>query len=367
MFIGVVLAFETMAAGSLVAQVDALPADGEVPRADGDALPAEERVETQPNDGATLERSHDGERPWADGVAEEDQEAALELFQRANGAYTANDYRVAVELYREALGRWDHPAIHGNLSVALVYLDRPLEAFEHVEAALAYGIGPLGETIHRQLLTNRRLLSAQISTIEVRCEVEGVEIAIDGQARFRSPMTTPLVMRAGRHRIVASKAGYLTYTDEFLASPGGPVILEVALVPLENAATYERRFPNWVPWTTVAAGAVLLATGTILQRSALGELDDYDDALTNLCTNGCVESELPSAVVAQRERGERRSRGAVWLLSMGVVTVAVGGILIGLNAPRRIEVDADGEPRARVDVSPMVSREVVGGAVQGSF
>lgn len=307
------------------------------------------------------------ERPWAEGVSDEEQQRALSIFQRANDAYSANDYRVAVELYEEALSHWSHPAIHGNLSVALVYLDRPIDAFDHVEHALAFGTAPLGEVIHRQLLTNRRLLHAQLSTIEVHCEVEGAELALDGEGLAPSPMTDSRVARAGRHRIVASKPGYLTFTQEFEAPPGESVQVSVHLVPLSQAATFERRFVTWLPWTVLGGGAAVVVAGAVVQRSARGEIDAYREDLSRLCSNGCEQSELPSAVQSAESRGVRRNRSAITLITLGGAGVLVGGLLLGLNSPRRVDVDADGTPIAQLRWSPIVTRDQVGASLQGRF
>lgn len=307
------------------------------------------------------------ERPWAEGVDEADQRQALVIFQRANDAYSANDYRVAVALYRDALSHWSHPAIHGNLSVALVYLDQPIDAFRHVEQALAFGTAPLGEVIHAQLLTNRRLLRAQLSTIEVRCDVEGAEVAMDGEGLVRSPFVESRIAVAGPHRIVASKPGFLTFTHEFDAPPGDSVQIDVNLVPLSQAATYERRYAEWAPWTLLGGGAALLLAGAIVQRSARNEINAYREDLTRLCPAGCSESELPSAVRNAETRGVRRNRSAITLISVGGVAAIVGGILLGLNSPRRVDVDADGTPITELRLSPMASHEHVGALLSGGF
>lgn len=328
------------------AEIDAVDAEAEAPSMPGDSVEA---------------------RPWAEGVSETDQRQALTIFQRANDAYSANDYRVAVSLYRDALSHWSHPAIHGNLSVALVYLDQPIDAFRHVEQALAFGTAPLGDVIHAQLLTNRRLLRAQLSTIQVRCDLEGAEVAMDGEALVRSPFVESRITRAGPHQIVASKPGYLTFTQEFDAPPGDSVQIVVNLVPLSQAATYERRYAEWVPWTLLGGGAGVVVAGAIVQRSAQNEIDAYREDLTRLCPTGCNESDLPSAVRNAESRSVRRNRSAITLISVGGVAALVGGLLLGLNSPRRVEVGVDGAPITQLRLSPMASSDRAGATLSGEF
>jgi len=53
-------------------------------------------------------------------------EPALELFHDGNELFGKHEYATAVTYYRKALAEWDHPAIHGNLAVALINLEQPL-------------------------------------------------------------------------------------------------------------------------------------------------------------------------------------------------------------------------------------------------
>src|SRR5678816_3672427 len=60
------------------------------------------------------------ERPWAAGVPADKQALALKLFQDGNSQLNDGIFTKAVELYREALKSWDHPAIHYNMALALM-------------------------------------------------------------------------------------------------------------------------------------------------------------------------------------------------------------------------------------------------------
>src|SRR5438128_85746 len=71
------------------------------------------------------------ERPWAHGVAEAEQKAALGLFREANILLNDGLFARAADQYRAALKHWDHPAIHYNLALALVNLDQPVDAFDN--------------------------------------------------------------------------------------------------------------------------------------------------------------------------------------------------------------------------------------------
>src|SRR5688572_19576301 len=79
---------------------------------------------------------HGGDtRPWAAGVSAENQRIALEKFRQANTVLNDGLWANAAKLYREALQKWDHPAIHYNLALALLNLDQPIEVYDSLQKA----------------------------------------------------------------------------------------------------------------------------------------------------------------------------------------------------------------------------------------
>jgi hypothetical protein len=67
-----------------------------------------------------------GDRPWAKGVSRSRRRAAARLFFEANKQLGEQFFKQAAETYREALKHWEHPAIHYNLSLALVNPAQPV-------------------------------------------------------------------------------------------------------------------------------------------------------------------------------------------------------------------------------------------------
>lgn len=301
---------------------------------------------------ATTAAAQDAARPWADGVSEADQTAALELFRAGNELFAQSEYADAASKYREALGHWDHPAIHGNLAVSLIHLDDPLQAFAHVELALRWGAQPFEPHVYDQLVTSRKLLLGQLARIEVDCPVEGAEIALNGEVLFVGPGTSQRLARAGSHQVVASKDDYLTFTRQFDALPGEVTRVEVTLVPLVDAGGYERRWAEWKPWAVVGGGAALIAVGVGFQLSAQGNVDAYEEEIARSCPDGCVESDLPEAVRDLRGRARWENRVAVGAFTLGAGAVATGAILLYMNRPRRVRLDASGR---RISATPLVA------------
>jgi hypothetical protein len=63
----------------------------------------------------------DADRPWATGVSERDQSAALEVYVAGNHDIVESRFGDALDKYKLAIKLWDHPAIttRGALSITL--------------------------------------------------------------------------------------------------------------------------------------------------------------------------------------------------------------------------------------------------------
>jgi hypothetical protein len=159
-----------------------------------------------------LGKAHADDAPWAAGVSEEEQQLALTIYREGNAEFELERYAQALAKYRTALSHWDHPAIRFNMTVCLINLDQPLEAFDNVERALQYGAAPVGADLFAQGQTYKKLLLAQLATIEIRCAEPDAQVTLDGQPLFTAPGSITKIVLPGRHQIVASKPGFQTTT-----------------------------------------------------------------------------------------------------------------------------------------------------------
>lgn len=302
------------------------------------------------------------EEPWEQGVAAASRERALALFQQGNALFTQSEYRGAAARYREALGFWDHPRIHGNLATALIYLDDPLGAIEHIEKALRYGAAPFERHVYEQLLTNRKLLLGQLARIEVDCDDTGVAITLDGK-ELEAASSSSLAI-AGRHQVVGRKPGYLTFTRDFTAVGGRTTIIRVEVVPLAEATRYERRWPVWRPWAVVGAGVAVAALGIPLHRAALSARDEYEREIGRECPTGCETADISPAIQDLESRSRTYNTLELSAYALGGAIAATGGVLLYLNRQRLVERGRAGSP---VVAFPAVSTGQIGLAVETAF
>lgn len=303
------------------------------------------------------------ERPWAKGVSASKQERALEEFRKGNERFANSDYVASVEFYRKGLAFWDHPALHGNLAVALIRLEQPLDAFRHIQLALRWDHAPLDSHVYEQLVTSRQLLESQLAQVVVNCHDAGnASVTLDGVFFTECPIDRHQYTIAGAHDLVARKSGHLTMVKRFTATPGKVSSINVSLVPLTEAVTFERRFSPWKSWTVAGAGAGLTLLGLGLSLKANSTIDNYDSEIDRLCPNGCLQNDIPQTVSALKSRASVEDSIALGSFVLGGIGLAVGASLLYYNRPRRVEVDADGR---RVSVRPLLSTSSAG--VSASF
>lgn len=296
----------------------------------------------------------DPERPWANGVAAEQQEQALTIFREGNELFTALSYARAYNHYRRALDVWDHPGIHYNAAVALIHLDKPLLAYGHLEKALSYGEAPLGHESHTQALLYKKLLAAQLAELHVACKEPGAQVMLDGSLLFTAPGESTLHLLPGAHQLVARKPGLMT-ESRALQLPAGQFSHEqVEPRPIRAPAMHSvRRWDVWLPWAVLGGGALIAAAGVPFAIAASNSIDSFDRDVDRLCPAGCRDADLPDSANDARARGRIESGVSLGLFIGGGVIAATGMVLMMLNQSRLVPQE-NKKPQAALDFQATV-------------
>jgi hypothetical protein len=301
----------------------------------------------------------DDDKPWAKDVSPESQQQALTLFQEGNAFFIKDEWPKALDKYTAALVHWDHPNIRYNAAVCLIKLDRSVEAYEHMQAALRFGEAPLGPELFKQGQTYLQMLAKTTAYIEVICkEPAGVQVTIDGHRLDRCP-ETKLVL-PGKHQIVTEKPGYKTERREVVAPPGGKETVIIVMQPEAPSRKLVRRWDRWKPWAVVAGGAAVGLAGVPLWFATRSRFDDYDAKVADYCRQrpggGCVDADL--AMFDDDLSSAKTLRTVTYsTLAVGAAGVAVGVVLVFMNQPSY-------EP---VVVSPMAGADHAGVSISGAW
>jgi len=295
--------------------------------------------------------------PWEQSVTAEQRARALALFRQGNSSFSESEYARAAERYRQALKVWDHPRIHGNLATALIHLDSMVEAWKHLEKALAYGAKPFVRHVHARLVTQRKLLANQISRLSVACSVAKASVTVDGKPLFVGPGKRQVLVRTGNHEVVAKRSGYLTRSVRLFAAGGASPSVSLTPIPLADASVRQRRWAAWKPWLVVGAGALVGLAGLPLGQASTSARARFEEGFLRECPMGCVDADIPADVKEHKSSARLFNRLEVTTYVLGGATLVAGAVLAYMNREREIRLSESG---ARVALSPILSPRSVG-------
>ena len=347
--------------GCALATANAQPAKDDKPPP-GDKPPGEKAGSNE-----TLQNGGES-RPWAIGVSEVQQKAALAAFHDGNEMLNDGLFGKAADKYREALKHWDHPAIHYNLGLALMNLDQPIEAYDNLELSTKFGEAPLQSKDKfdhaKEYLV---LLEKQLADVEVSCDKPGAKVSVDGKEAFVAPGHFKERVRVGKHTFVAEKQGYTTRINAPYVGPGEHFRIELKLYTAEELTRYHRRWDaTWMPYAVMGLGVAIGFTGGLLEMSAQSSYRQYDAKVASCSMNnaGC-----PNTTDLQNLRSSGDSKRSLGFIGYGVAagTVAIGGLLAILNRPQAYQIRAEDLNNEKVSVTPVVTPTFAGAAVQGHF
>lgn len=276
------------------------------------------------------------DRPWVKDVAPAKREAARALVKEGNHLVEDALFVKAAEKYRLALELWDHPAIHFNMALALINLDKPVEVYKHLEKALQYGVAPLGPEKAEHARGYRALIEKQLARVSIVCQVPGADVTLDGKPLFTGPGRFEDLVRAGPHTVVARRTDSFPTEQTRTLPAGETTTIELKLYRAEDLTRFRRKWAAWKPWMAVAAGIVVAGVGGILHWQGRESIRAFDTGVAKDCPNGC--DPIPSGLAALRTRGRAEQALAIVAYSLGGASIVTGGVLININRPRAFRV-----------------------------
>jgi tetratricopeptide (TPR) repeat protein len=335
------------------------------------APPAPYQPHEKAGNDESLQNGAEKERPWATGVPTTEQQAALALFHDGNVELNDGLFAKAVEKYQQALAHWDHPAVHYNLALALMNLDKPIEAYDNFEAALKFGEAPLQSKDKFDSAKNYLvILSHVIGEIEVTCNKTGAKVAIDGKEVFTAPGTYKGKVKVGKHQIVATLEGHPTRVEATDIQPGAPFKIELHLYTVAELTRYRRKWDaTWTPYVVMGGGVAIGVIGGVFELLASDKYADYDRTIAscNQMNAGCANSQ---SLKNERSTGDDYKAAGFALYGVGAAAVVTGAVLWWINRPEAYQIraeDLQGPDGPQVRVTPVVSPTFAGAALSGRF
>ena len=298
--------------------------------------------------------AHADDKPWAANVDASSQKIALDLYNAANQLFEDGAYPKALELYNEALAKWDHPKIHYNAAICLKKMDRLVEAYEHLLAALKYGAAPYTHEVYQQALALQADLEKSVASLEIKSKQEGAQISLDGKVILTKPGAAQMHVLAGQpHQLVAAKPKYETQTRSITLEPGQETTLVIELHLMPQGKQLARRWSTWLPWAVVGGGAAIAGGGGVFAWRASKQYSEYDRGVAAAWDQAQMSGMAPVTpkyALDARSRGDRDKAFAYGGLAVGGVAVAAGITMVLMNQGHLIAVPAVGKESAGVTI-----------------
>jgi tetratricopeptide (TPR) repeat protein len=311
-----------------------------------------------------------GDRPWAVGVKQSEQQGALKLFHDGNLQLNDGLFAKAAEAYKAALTHWDHPAIHYNLALAEMNLDSPIESQENFQLAIKFGEAPLqSKDKFDHAKDYILLLDKQIGEVEVTCKKPGTKVSLDGKEVFTAPGTWRGKVRAGKHSIVGTLEGHPSRVDAPYIEPGAPFRIELKLYTTAELTRYRRKWDaTWMPYVVMGGGVLVGLAGGLMEDLASNDYKKYDDQVKacNAMTTGNMGCKSSSSLTSIKDSGDTKKNVGYALYGVGAAAVITGAVLWIINRPESYEVRPE-DLNSPVSFQPVVSPTFAGAALSGRF
>lgn len=277
-------------------------------------------------------------RPWTVGVSTHQQKHAETLYKEGNRDFTNGFFSAAVTKYQAALQYWNHPGIHYNLALALISLDRPIEAYESIDAALSHGVDGLHPDEYQRALDYRRVLRRRIAEIEAVCGEPGAAVTLDGKPLFTGPGRASVRVLPGKHQLVATKRGYLVATRELDLAPASRKRVALHLLAAHQPSTPAQRWPTWPQWAAAGLGLGAGTVAALMHWQFHADAQGLEDAWRQTCETGCTTYSRTLSSLRNRLEWQRNVAYAGY--ATAGTFLSLGAVLAYLNRPQTSEAGA---------------------------
>jgi tetratricopeptide (TPR) repeat protein len=217
-------------------------------------------------------------------------------------------FEEALARFQEAYRLVPSPKIQYNFGLAYRGLGRKADALEAFERFLGEAPDASKET-RQNAARERAQLASQITVLEVKVDLPGAEVFVDGRS-FGVGRATPIYLDPGPHQLMVEKAGEgPAYTERINGTPGQKITVMARLIrtasppppttrepapreplprepvtqqvepPHSEPAPAPSSGPRWQPvaaWATAGAAAAALGFGVVEIVSANDKFSEFN-------------------------------------------------------------------------------------------
>jgi PEGA domain/Tetratricopeptide repeat len=234
-------------------------------------------------------------------------DAARLHFQRGADFYKDGNFDAALAEFAKAQQLAPNFRILYNIGQVQAERHDYVAAVRTLTDYLAQGGAEIPEERRSQVQTEIASLRTKISELNVKSNVAGAEVAVDGVSMGLLPLATPLLVSAGSRRITVSKRGFATVERTIIVTGDDQAQLDVPLEALSAPSQNRKKTSgsdqasadgstNVPAWVSVAATGVFASGAAVFGVMARSKNGDLDDALNGYPLNGGAVEDLRSDV-----------------------------------------------------------------------
>jgi hypothetical protein len=281
---------------------------------------------------------------------------AREHFHRGVQLYEEDDFRAALIEFNRAYELVPNPAVLYNVGQSYYQLRDYAGALTTLERYLRENGDRVAADRRAQVDRELQELRSRVAHVSLSCNVDGAELALDDVALDRTARQ-PVLVGAGRHKLTATRRGYVTAIRVVDVAGGDEVDVRLDLTRIpRDAPQAARPSPNYLPAGIAAAfGVAGVTVGAIFGMEAVGN----QSTLQGECNGSRV---CPPSARDSVDAFSRNTTISTIAFSAGGVGLVAAGYFL-LTAPRGEAPPPSGAAAAAV--SPWIGIGSAG--VAGSF
>jgi len=162
-------------------------------------------------------------------TAKEAKKKAKEHFETGLRLYEDGDYALALIEFERAYSFVPDFRVLYNIGQVSIQLARYARASQALEQYLKNGGAKVPAARVTSVHSDLKMLEGRTAHLMVKSNVDGAEIFLDDQLLGKTPVSEPLLVDAGEHRVSVQKPGYATRTEPLVLAGRDESTLQIDL------------------------------------------------------------------------------------------------------------------------------------------
>jgi hypothetical protein len=280
-------------------------------------------------------------RPAAPEPAGDATAQAAAHYARGVKLYQEDDFRAALIEFNRAYELAPNWAVLYNLGQSYYQLRDYPSALNTLEKYVQVGGANIPADRRSQVDREIGELRGRVAHVTLIANVEAADLTLDDTSIGKTPLATPIVVGAGRHKLTATKLGYVT-TNKVVDIAGGDTLSIQINLTQEPTPVVVREPRNYTPAIVSGAfGVAGIAVGTVFGVLALGNKSNLNTA----CNSAKI---CPTS--SQNDIDGLSRNGAISTVgfAVGAAGLVVGGYFFFHERSKPQDEIAPAPPAARI-------------------